>query len=237
MRAITSIGLIFAGAGGLILAAHGASSETERPAEQPRVVRPTSTNTGAELQFASRGIAELTTDDGVAIPALHVGAVIVNTTPDQPWALDVSKARLELASGELAAAFVSSNVATLPVVVLDPKERRTIDLFFPLTPDLIEQGGPLRFALTWAVDTPARAVRVASFDRASATADPGLVVAGWGEHWWFDPAYAWPAYHHREGVITPRPPRYVVVTRAPRWEELPVDVDDLESILRECEQW
>jgi hypothetical protein len=237
MSAITNIGLIFAGAGGLILAAHGASSETARPSDQPRVVRPTSMNAGAGLQLASHGIGELTTDDGIAISVLHVRAVITNTTPDLPWALDASNARIDLASGPIAAAFVSSDAATLPIAILHPRERRTIDLFFPLTPDLADQGGPPGFALTWAVYTPARNVRTAWFDCAAAVAPSGPPDAAWGEHWWFDPAYTWPAYRHRAGPVTHRPPRYVVMTRAPRWDEMPVDADDVEGILRECDQW
>jgi hypothetical protein len=142
MRAITSIGLIFAGAGGLILAAHRASSETERPDRHPLVVLPTSMNAGAGLQLASYGVAELTTDDGVAIPALHVRAMIANMTRDLPWALDASKARVELATQQLAPAFVNSDVATLPIAILDPGERRTIDLYFPLPSDLADRGGP-----------------------------------------------------------------------------------------------
>jgi hypothetical protein len=239
MRAITSIGLIFAGAGALILAAHRASSETERPTDRPPlVVLPTSMNAGAGLQLASYGVAQLTTDDGVAIPALHVRAMIANMTRDLPWGLDASKARVELASGQIAPAFVNSEVATLPIAILDPGERRTIDFYFPLPSDLADRGGPLSFVLTWAINTPTRTVRNAWFERAAAVTQPGRQpLTARAEHWWFDPRYPWPAYHHRPGIITSRPPSYVVVTRAPRWEEVALDVDDPESRENECDQW
>src|ERR1044071_1161144 len=231
MRVITSIGLIFAGAGGLILAAHGASSETERNIDHPPLeVLPTSMNMGAGLQLASYGVAELTTDDGTAFSTLHVRAVIVNTTRDLPWALDASKARIELASEQIAPAFVNSDVPTLPIAILDPGEQRTIDFYFPVPSDLAERGGPMSFALSWAINTPARIVRNAWFERAAAAPRSGRQPgsAGWGQHWWFDPKYPWPAYRHRPGIVTSRPPSYVVVTRAPHWEEMPLDIDDLE---------
>lgn len=239
MRAITSIGLIFAGAGALIIAAQGASSEPERQTHRhPLVVLPTSMNAGTGLQLASHGVAELTTDDGAVITTLHVRAVIASATRDLPWAVDASAARVELACGQIAPAFVNADVATLPIAILDPGERRTIDLYFPL-PDLPDRGGPVRFALTWPISAPARVVRNAWFERAGAAAQPrpSLVAAGSGRHWWFDPAYPWPAYRHRPGIVTSRPPSYVAVTRAPRWEEMPPDTGDHEPRETECERW
>ena len=240
MRAITSIGLIFAGAGGLIIAAHGAASETAPDTDRPAlVVLPISMNAGTGLELASYGVAELTTDDGVAISTLHVRAVIVNTTRDLPWALDASQARLEAEPGAVAPAFVNSDVATLPIAILDPGEQRTIDFYFPLPPDLTDRGGPMAFAVTWPVNTPAHVLRHAGFERTAAVAQPErrLVAAGWGQRWWFDPTYPWSTYHHRPGIATPRPPRYVVVTRAPRWEELAVVGDEERRGMTECEQW
>jgi hypothetical protein len=240
MRAFTSIVLIVAGAGGLVVAARGASSETARQTDRhPLVVLPASMNEGAGLQLASHGVAELTTDDGAAISTLHVRAVITNTTRDLPWALDASRARLELASGEVAPAFVNADVATLPIAILDPGERRTIDLYFPLPPELSDCGGPVSFALTWAINSPARVVRNAWFERAAAAARPGLghVATGSGRHWWFDPSYPWPAYRHRPGIVTSRPPSHVTVTRAPRWDELALDVDDPDPRAIECDRW
>jgi len=234
-----SIGLIFAGAGGLIIAAHGASSETAPEIDRRLLIlRPTSMNAGVGLQLASHGIAELTTDDGTAISTLHIRAVIANTTRDLPWALDASKARVELLSREIAPAFVNSDVATLPIAVLDPGERRTIDFYFPLPLHLADRG-PASFALTWAVDTPTHIVRNAWFERAAAVSQLGreLDPAGWGKHWWFDPKYSWPAYRHRAGVVTNRPPSYVVMTRAPRWEEVRLDMGDQEPRVPACEQW
>lgn len=240
MRAITKIVLIFAGAGGLILAARGASSETAPDVGELRlVVRPTAMNAGGGLELASQGVAELTTDDGSVHSALHVRAAISNTTRNMPWAVEASQARVELASGPIAPAFVNSEVATLPVVILDPGERRTIDFYFPLPSDVADRGGPVSFALTWAIHAPVRVVRTAWFERAAAVTQSGrqLAPAGGGRHWWFDPRYPWPAYHHRPGIITNRPPSYVLVTRAPRWVEMPLPTDDPEPRERECDQW
>src|ERR1044071_3888230 len=182
MRAITSIGLIFAGAGGLILAARGASSETQPQTDRPPlVVLPTSMSTGIGMQLASYGVAELTTDDGTAFSTLHVRAVIANATHGLPWALDTSKARIELGSEQVAPAFVNSDVPTLPIAVLDPGERHTIDFYFPLPSDLTDRGGPVSFALSWTIDTPARVVRTAWFERAAAIPWSGRQPdrAGW----------------------------------------------------------
>ena len=240
MRAITSIGLIFAGAIGLIIASRGAASETNPDVGERRlVVRPTAMNAGGGLELASQGVAELRTDDGFTHPALHIRAAIANTTRNLPWALDASQARVELTSGQIAPAFVNSDVATLPVAILDPGERRTIDFYFPLPSDVADRGGPVSFALTWAIHAPGRVVRNAWFERAAAVVQSGrqLDLAGGGRHWWFDPRYPWPAYRHRPGIVTNRPPSYVVVTRAPRWVEMPLDIDDPEPRERECDQW
>jgi hypothetical protein len=237
---ITTLGSILAGVAGLIIASRGASSETAPDdGERRLVLRPTSMNAGAGLELASYGVAELATDDGAAIAALHVRAVIANPTRDLAWSVDASKVRVELASGPIAAAFVSSDVARLPIAILDPGERRTIDLYFPLPSDAADHGGPASFALTWAFNTPAGVVRTAWFERAAAVAQsghqPGPAVLG--QHWWFDPRYPWPAYRHQPGIITNRPPSYVVVTRQARWDEVALDADDPEPRARECDEW
>lgn len=240
MRATTTLGLILAAAAALIIASQRVASETvPDDGDRRLVLRPTSMNAGAGLELASYGIAELTTDDGVAIPVLHVRAVISNTTRDLPWAVDGSKLRVELASGQIAPAFVNSDVATLPVAILDPRESRTIDFYFPLPSDLADHGGPVSFALTWPFNMPAHIVRTAWFERAAAITQARRQpdAAGWGQHWWVDPRYPWPAHRHRPGIATDRPPSYVIVTRAPRWEQMPPDADDPQLRENECDQW
>lgn len=243
MRAIASIGLIFLAGTGLIVASRGASSETPSATathDQQLVVRPTCMNAGASLQLASFGIAELTTDDGVVISTLHVRAVIANTTGDRPWTLDTSRARVEGRAGAVVApALVNSDLTTLPIAILDPGERRTIDLYFPLAAELAEHGGPVSFELSWPVNTPERTVQVAWFERETAIPQSreAALAAGWGRSWWFDPRYPWPAYFHRPGIAAPRPPSYVFVTKAPRWDEPSVDARDLQPRETECEQW
>jgi hypothetical protein len=244
MRAITKIGVIIAVTGGVILAAHRAASETERQADRrPLVLLPASMNAGAGLRLASHGVAKLLTDDGLTIAVLHLRAEIANTTRDQPWALDASKPRVELASGQIGPAFVNSDVPTLPITILDPGERRTIDFYFPLRSDLADRGGPMGFTVTWAINAPARIVRIASFDRTAWFNRPTAVpsecqpLAGWGQHWWFDPSYPWPTYRHGPGIITSRPPSHVVVISPPRWEEELPDAAQDDPYELECDQW
>lgn len=246
MRTIATIGMVLAAGAGLIAATSGAvggasGGSDPAPRDQRLVVLPTSANAGAALQLASFGIAELTTDDGTAIPALHVRAVIANPTRDQPWALDASKARLEATTiAAVAPAFVNSDLPTLPVAIVDPGERRMIDLYFPVPAELATSGGPTSFALTWPFSTPARVVRYAWFERDAAIPQSGgdVAPAGWARHWWFDPKYAWPTHFHGPGIATPRPPSHVRVTKAPRWDaSVAVDRDDERPRETECREW
>jgi hypothetical protein len=241
MRTIASIGLIFAVGAGLVVAP-AVSGETSAGRDQQLVVLPTSSSTRAGLQLSSLGIAELRTDGGAVVATLHVRAVIANTTRDRPWVLDASKARIAAIPGPpVAPAFVNSDVTTLPIAILEPGERRTIDLYFPLSAELATLGGPTSFALVWPINTPARVVQSAWFERDGAIALSASDVsraAGWGHHWWFDPTYPWSTYFHRPGTATPRPPAYVIVTKAPRWDALPAVASDEERPRNtECQDW
>lgn len=240
---MTSISLILVTGAGLI-ATHRAFSETEPAApDRQLVVVPTSMNAGASLQLVSLGVAELTTEDGVTIPTLHVRAAVANIARDRPWAFDTSKARVEVEAeaAAIAPTFVNSDVPTLPIVILDPSERRTIDLYFALTPEVAARGGPATFVLRWPVNTPTRAMQYARFERSTAIAQSMreiALAAGWGCNWWFDPSYAWSTYFHRPGPARPRPPSYARITKAPRWAE-PVAAPLAAPLARqgECEQW
>jgi len=219
-----------------------ASGETSGRREQQLVVLPATSDAGAQLQLASLGVAELTPDDGIAIAALHVRATIANTSRDRPWAIDVSKARLDVVpASPVRPTFVNANLATLPIAILDPGEQCVIDFYFPLPPELAARGGPTSFALSWPVNVPDRVVRKAWFLRgAAAPQSIGDLArgAGWGLYWWFDPKYPWSTYDHRSGTVVPRPPEHVLVTRPPRWDEPPPGLPPEERPREtECNDW
>lgn len=243
MKTIATIGLILITGAGLTIAPRLASSGNASERNEPRwVVRPTLTNTEASLDLVSFGVAELEPEGGTAITVLHLRAVVANTTDARPWVVDASKARLDVAGAVVVPAFVNADVPTLPVAILAPGERRVIDLYFPLPADLTARGEPASFALSWPVNTPARAVRSAWFEHAAAIGPSHGDLAlspGWGAAWWFDPKYAWSTYARRPGPAMPRPPSYVVMSRSPRWEAPSPDDASVDQPPREteCDVW
>jgi hypothetical protein len=81
MKAIANIGLVFVIGAGLTISSRMVFGETAGANNEPRrVMRPTLTDAGPSLELASFGVAELTPEGGVAIPVLHVRAVVTNTT-------------------------------------------------------------------------------------------------------------------------------------------------------------
>jgi len=242
MRAIASIGLIVAAGASATIASRPASCETtSESAELRRVVLPTASDAGGALELSSFGVAELATDDGSVFPALHVRAVIASAASTRSWAVDASKARLEALPGTVVEPVaVNADLTTLPIAIIDPGERRVIDLYFPLPPELARRGGPASFALSWPVHIPERTVRHAWFARGAAVVrldvDAGH-AAGRGAQWWFDPGYPWIGFHHRRGIAVRRAPERALVIRAPRWEVPPAAAHDRQPPETECEVW
>jgi hypothetical protein len=181
------------------------ASRTPIPQERPQ----------GNVEIASRGIADLQPGDG-RVPALHVRMIVTNDGDETPWRLDTREQIVEIqGEGRSAPMYVNANVNTTPNVTVPLRERRVIDLYYPL-PTTISRAKQLpRFEVLWEVDTGSRTVSSrTAFERIEIqepemyTYDPSWsLYAGYGPHWWYDPFYSRTVFvHSRPIVIRDRSP-------------------------------
>lgn len=172
------------------------------------------------VELASFGIAELTPREATTMRTLHVRMAVTNKGAPAPWSIDVATARLEINGKSERPLFVNSDIATLPIAIIDRGERCVLDFYFEAPPDIASEPDLAAFGFQWQINTPGR--MLASRTR-FARQEPGLqpstdilLPAGWGGQWWYDPMHSWPLYRHHDGPITHRPPDSVAITRVPR---------------------
>lgn len=166
-----------------------------------------------QVDVASFGLVQLTPDDTPAMTTLHVRLVITNQSDRTPWAFDARTVQLELGDWHERPTLANSDRATLPVVILDRGQTSLVDLYFALPACELSQ-----FAVAWQLSTGQGMHNERTrFVIDDAHPAPAAVThrTGWGAHWWFDPAHEWSSFYHQDGIITPRPPSRVLVTRPP----------------------
>jgi len=175
---------------------------------------------GGRAEVASFGVVELTPDDTPATTTLHVRLALANTSGDQPWAFDATRVTLDLGAVHERPTFANSDRPTLPIAIVDRGETAIVDLYFALPAPPLDLS---HFGVSWIVST-GEGLRV---ERTRFTVDelaPAFVSVahrtGWGRTWWFDPAHEWSSFDHHDGIIVPRPPTRVLVTRPPARHEL-----------------
>ena len=180
----------------------------------------TSALVGGTVQITSFGLVELTPDDTPAMATMHVRMVIANTSDRSPWAFDASTVTLDLGALHEKATLVNSDLATLPIAILDRGEDATVDMYFALPTPPLDLS---HFGVSWLVSTGA-GTRIEHTRFFPDEASPPVVTiahrAGWGTTWWFDPSHEWSRFYHRAGIMVPRPPTRVLVTRPPVRHEL-----------------
>jgi len=175
---------------------------------------------GGRAEVVSFGIVELTPDDTPATTTLHVRLVLANTSADQPWAFDATRVTLDLGNCHERPTFANSDRPTLPLAILDRGETAVVDLYFAVPPPPLDLS---HFGVTWAVAT-GEGLRIERTRFVTDDTAPAFVTVthrtGWGRTWWFDPSHEWSRFYRRDGIIVPRPPTHVLVTRPPVRHEL-----------------
>jgi hypothetical protein len=176
------------------------------------------------LEVASFGLVELAPADMGPMLTLHIRIAAANTGSDRPWRIDLPAATLRAGGIESRTLLVNSDLATLPVALVERGQPRTFDLYFAAPAGAREEDELPELGFRVPIVTPARTVhaqvqfaRREQLDLAALRGQP-VRAAGWGSHWWADPEFAWPAFHRRPGIATPKPPAHAAVTRPPRWQ-------------------
>jgi hypothetical protein len=190
------------------------------------VAVPPGASTGT-LEIASFGFVELTPADMSPMTTFHVRLAAANTGSDRPWNVDVRGATLRVGETDAHPLLVNGDLETLPIALVERGEPRTLDLYFPLPAQVRDEEDLAALDFSVQLAAPGRTARVQThFTRRDPTEVAGprkeaARVAGWGNRWWADPAYAWPTFHRRPGILTPKPPAQATVNRLPRWQRAP----------------
>jgi hypothetical protein len=174
-----------------------------------------------DVRVASLGVTEIEPAMGAPTPVLHVRMVVANNGDDVAWQLEPRAQEVVVpGEGRSGPLFVNGAAQAGESIRVPPREQRTIDFYFPL-PATIDSADQLpRFDFLWQVRMASRLVTERTeFHREAVEHEPEnvTVVAGWGPWWWFDPAFAGPAFVHPRIVVIhrhhhhDRPPRVRVV--------------------------
>jgi len=134
---------------------------------------PSNQNKQGGLRLASYGVSELKQNDDESLKAIHL-RMAVSDSGTQPVTLDTREQRLQLPDGrQLAPAYATSKASAPPLIQVTPGSSRTVDLFFPLPPDIAEESNPGQFDVIWRVDVGNQTVtQVTPFDQVSV--DPAV---------------------------------------------------------------
>jgi hypothetical protein len=161
------------------------ASDVSIPPEAPR----------GDVRVASFGISELEAKDAPnapRVPALHLRTIVANNS-DKPWTVDTREQRVSLDSrGDSRPAYATADAGTPPpLIVVPPGGKRTVDLFFPLPPDLGKADQLPAFDAVWSVQTDTRVVtQRIPFERlALEPARSDVYWDAWGVPYWYDPYY------------------------------------------------
>jgi uncharacterized membrane protein YgcG len=142
------------------------------------------------------------------IPALHVRIAVSNDGDDIPWHLDIRKQIVVIPGmGRTAPMYARADIQTSPDVTIGRHERRVIDLYYPLSPELRKASHLPRFDLQWQVATAERVVDSSNvFDRLDI--EPVYAYGydawygGFGPYWWgYDPFFPSAVVIHNSSVV------------------------------------
>ena len=141
--------------------------------------------------------------------ALHVRMTVDNEGDATPWTLDIRDQQVEL-QGEGRAEPQSANagVQSLPELAIAQRERRAVDLYFPVPPRMDSEHELAGFDVLWQVRTPERVVagrtHVDRVERENTETAVPIYASVWAPFWWYDPWYPYVGFH---SVLVVRPHR------------------------------
>jgi hypothetical protein len=144
-----------------------------------------------EVRVRALDVAQLSVGARQGVPALRVRITVANHGDDTPWVIDTREQQIAIAGGDATAPLlVSGDRDSLPVVRIDRREQRVLDLYFPLPTTVHEARELGHLGLRWQVRAAGRAVTEQTAlglpDIDAADAQP----TGAGPYWWSDPSAA-----------------------------------------------
>ncbi len=172
-----------------------------------------------EVQLTSFGVTGLRAGDR-DLPALHVRMTVDNQGDARGWVIDTREQLIEIPDeGRGRAMFVNSDVARTPIVTAGLRERRTLDLYFPVPAGVRDADDLASFELLWKVHTGQRPIEQRTgfqrIEREYLGTSTAKLESGGGPYWWYDPAYHTHLYVNRPLVIIRDRPRRVIVQAPP----------------------
>ena len=134
---------------------------------------PSERNEQGGLRVASYGVSKLEQKGNDPLKAIHL-RLAVSDNGQQPMVLDTRAQRLQLPDGrQLAPAYVRARASVPPLIRIVPGTARTVDLYFPLPPDIADEANPSQFDVIWRVNVGDQTVsQVTPFDEVSV--DPAV---------------------------------------------------------------
>jgi len=161
-----------------------------------RYVIPEGTNQG-DVRVSTFGVKDLRLngDEEEAVRSLHVRLIVANQNGTQDWSVDTRNIQVQYTGiqGQRAPAFANANDRGMPVVVVPPGASRTIDLYYPLPPEISGAKDLPQFDVVWAVQTDNQVVAERTpFERRKIEPAPAYgygygVGFGAYPYWWYDP--------------------------------------------------
>lgn len=134
-----------------------------------------------------------------ADPALHVRMTVANEGDATPWTVDVRDQVIEIPGvGQSAPQFANAGTQSLPTITVGRRDRRVVDLYYPVPPNVRTIDDLTGFDFLWQVNTAQRPVSGRTkIDRKEVIEPADYYVAspGWGPYWWYDPWYPSVAYY------------------------------------------
>jgi hypothetical protein len=147
-----------------------------------------------EVLVVSTGITEIKPNN-VPARALFARVIVTNNSDESTWQLDTRKQAVAFGNDRIPPKYVNTFGQPLPIVEIPKGEKRTIDFYFPLPPEMETNGDLPQFDLTWNVETGTRAIAErTSFDRFQVEPYPYYGYPYYGYPYYSYPYYGYPYY-------------------------------------------
>jgi hypothetical protein len=147
-----------------------------------------------EVLVVSTGVTEIKPDK-VAARALFARVIVSNNSDESTWQLDTRQQTVTFGNERIPAKYVNTFGQPLPVIQIPKGEKRTIDFYFPVPPNVETNGDLSEFDISWNVDTGTRPIAErTSFDRFRVDPYPYYGYPYYGYPYYGSPYWGYPYY-------------------------------------------